>query len=277
MPTYRRLRSWVDLRCDPSALAEVVWWSLRCATLSLRSRWVRENGTGPPTGFLGSPVCASFPSNQSINQYHLLFKHESKYNNLQLLEISTRKYQITKRNSQADWRTVSEPSRENNWWLEWKRITQINDTHFRWKIKWRLEYLGALGSMGERLTFSNLLWCFFWSRSWSNTRLNVFSCWSFSLRRSSHITFSFPTLSVNCHMACSCFLRRSLWSSISARCSWMTWYASRKCSSVFCCVCLVMLLFVPCQGREKVRYEEGQEQRNVEKKKERDIISDIIL
>ena len=23
------------------------------------------------------------------------------------------------------------------------------DTHFRWKIKWRLEYLGALGSMGE--------------------------------------------------------------------------------------------------------------------------------
>ena len=31
-----------------------------------------------------------------------------------------------------------------------------------------------------------------------------------------------------------------------------------------------MLLFVPCQGREKVRYEEGQEQRDVEKKKGRE-------
>ena len=37
---------------------------------------------------------------------------------------------------------------ENNRWLGWKRITQ-NITHFRWKIKWRLEYLGALGIVGE--------------------------------------------------------------------------------------------------------------------------------
>ena len=39
-------------------------------------------------------------------------------------------------------------SRESNRWLGWKRIIQKH-TYFRWKIKWRLEHLGALGIMGE--------------------------------------------------------------------------------------------------------------------------------
>ena len=38
------------------------------------------------------------------------------------------------------------PRRENNWWLGWKRITQ---SIRHWKVKWRLEHLGALGTMGE--------------------------------------------------------------------------------------------------------------------------------
>ena len=31
-----------------------------------------------------------------------------------------------------------------------RRIGCKGKTHFRWKIKWRLEHLGALGIMGER-------------------------------------------------------------------------------------------------------------------------------
>ena len=63
-----------------------------------------------------------------------------------LLEISTKKYLITKRNSQADFRMVSEPRKQSMAWME---TDYSKHTHFRWKIKWRLEHLGAPGIMGE--------------------------------------------------------------------------------------------------------------------------------
>ena len=33
--------------------------------------------------------------------------------------------------------------------MAWMGTDYSQQTHFRWKIKWRLEYLGALGTMGE--------------------------------------------------------------------------------------------------------------------------------
>ena len=33
--------------------------------------------------------------------------------------------------------------------MAWMETDYSKDTHFRWKIKWRLEYLSALGVMGE--------------------------------------------------------------------------------------------------------------------------------
>ena len=62
----------------------------------------------------------------------------------ELLEISTKKYLITKRNSQADCRMVSEARKQSMAWME---TDYSKHTHFRWKIKWRLEHLGALGIM----------------------------------------------------------------------------------------------------------------------------------
>ena len=33
--------------------------------------------------------------------------------------------------------------------MAWMKTDYSKCTYFRWKIKWRLEYLGALGAMGE--------------------------------------------------------------------------------------------------------------------------------
>ena len=35
--------------------------------------------------------------------------------------------------------------------MAWMETDYSKHTHFRWKIKWRLEHLGALGIMGEKL------------------------------------------------------------------------------------------------------------------------------
>ena len=37
--------------------------------------------------------------------------------------------------------------------MAWMETDCSKHTHFRWKIKWRLEYLGALGIMGETAAF----------------------------------------------------------------------------------------------------------------------------
>ena len=52
-------------------------------------------------------------------------------------------------------------------WMEQGYKYHSKDTHFRWKIKWRLEHLGALGIMGEAapLTLSVL---FFILKVWNN-------------------------------------------------------------------------------------------------------------
>ena len=63
-----------------------------------------------------------------------------------LLEIITKNYLITKRNSQADCRMVSEARKQSMAWME---TDYSKPTYFRWKIKWRLEHLGALGIMVE--------------------------------------------------------------------------------------------------------------------------------
>ena len=34
-------------------------------------------------------------------------------------------------------------------WMAWIETDYSKDTYFRWKVKWRLEHLGALGTMGE--------------------------------------------------------------------------------------------------------------------------------
>ena len=52
------------------------------------------------------------------------------------LEICTTKYPITKRNSWTDCRMVSEPRKQSMAWME---TDYSKHTHFRWKIKWRLE------------------------------------------------------------------------------------------------------------------------------------------
>ena len=33
--------------------------------------------------------------------------------------------------------------------MAWMEMDYSKDTHFRWKIKWRLQHLGAPGIMGE--------------------------------------------------------------------------------------------------------------------------------
>ena len=41
---------------------------------------------------------------------------------------------------------VSEARKQSMAWME---TDYSKHTYFRWKIKWRLEHLGALGTMGE--------------------------------------------------------------------------------------------------------------------------------
>ena len=41
---------------------------------------------------------------------------------------------------------VSEPRKQSMAWME---TDYSKHTYFRWKVKWRLEHLGALGTMGE--------------------------------------------------------------------------------------------------------------------------------
>ena len=41
---------------------------------------------------------------------------------------------------------VSEPRKQSMAWME---TDYSKHTHFRWKITWRLDHLGALGVMGE--------------------------------------------------------------------------------------------------------------------------------
>ena len=60
-----------------------------------------------------------------------------------------RKNLTTKRNSYADCRMVSEPRKQSIAWIE---TDYSKHTHFRWKIKWWLEHLGALWFMGDGLT-----------------------------------------------------------------------------------------------------------------------------
>ena len=66
-----------------------------------------------------------------------------------MLEISTNlpNYLITKSSSQADCRMASEPRKQSMAWME---TDYSKPAHFRWKIKWRLEHLGALGIVGQK-------------------------------------------------------------------------------------------------------------------------------
>ena len=72
-----------------------------------------------------------------------------------MLEISTTNYLITKKNSYADCRMVSELN-------ELMALMEMDYSkhymHFRWKIKWWLELLGTLRIMGE-MAPSKLLTC----------------------------------------------------------------------------------------------------------------------
>ena len=54
---------------------------------------------------------------------------------------------------------VNEPRKQSTAWME---TDYSKHTHFRWKIKWRLEHLVALGTMGETapLTPSSLVSCY---------------------------------------------------------------------------------------------------------------------
>ena len=57
-----------------------------------------------------------------------------------------KKYLITKRNSYTDCRMVSESRKQSMAWME---TDYSKHSQFRWKIKWRLEHLGALGIIGN--------------------------------------------------------------------------------------------------------------------------------
>ena len=64
-----------------------------------------------------------------------------------MLELSTKNYLIIKMNGYSACRMVSEATKQ----LLMARIKMdySKHTYFQWKIKWRLEHLGALGIMGE--------------------------------------------------------------------------------------------------------------------------------
>ena len=47
---------------------------------------------------------------------------------------------------------VSEARKQSMAWME---TDYSKHTHFRWKIKWRLEHFGALGIMGETALFTS--------------------------------------------------------------------------------------------------------------------------
>ena len=43
--------------------------------------------------------------------------------------------------------------------MAWMETNFSKDAHFGWKIKWRLEHLGALGTMGEMVPQGETLRC----------------------------------------------------------------------------------------------------------------------
>ena len=45
---------------------------------------------------------------------------------------------------------VSEARKQSMAWME---TDYSKHTYFQWKVKWRLEHLGALGTMGEAVSF----------------------------------------------------------------------------------------------------------------------------
>ena len=47
---------------------------------------------------------------------------------------------------------VYEVRKQSMPWME----DHSKDTHIRWKIKWRVEYLGALGIVGETAAYSKI-------------------------------------------------------------------------------------------------------------------------
>ena len=68
---------------------------------------------------------------------------------IKLLEMSIKRYLITKRNSQAGCRMVLETRKQSMAWMEHGRL-QIPlklDTHFRSKIKWRLEHVESMNAV----------------------------------------------------------------------------------------------------------------------------------
>ena len=51
---------------------------------------------------------------------------------------------------------VSEAKKQSMAWME---TDYSKHTHFRWKIKWRLEHLGALGTMGDTIPLKDRRHC----------------------------------------------------------------------------------------------------------------------
>ena len=48
--------------------------------------------------------------------------------------------------------------------MAWMEMDYSKDTHFRWKIKWRLEHLGVLGIVVETEVY--LPWDIFGFKEW---------------------------------------------------------------------------------------------------------------
>ena len=48
--------------------------------------------------------------------------------------------------------------------MAWMETDYSKHTYFRWKVKWRLEHLGALGTMGETAIFLSLP-CLYFSKA----------------------------------------------------------------------------------------------------------------
>ena len=43
--------------------------------------------------------------------------------------------------------------------MAWMETDYSKHTHFRWKVKWRLEYFGAQGTMGETTPLNPNYFC----------------------------------------------------------------------------------------------------------------------
>ena len=61
--------------------------------------------------------------------------------------------------------------------MAWMETDYSKHTYFRWKVKWRLEHLGVLGTMGEK---SPLIYC---NEFWSDEELRTVSNVTFLSRR----------------------------------------------------------------------------------------------